>query len=150
MINLGIYCQTSDISHTKSQNLNGSPLVFQLSLSKSDDIVGAAPISNAPTTSEWSTILLPTKMWLILKVWRWIDSCQFSLHNRVLNTMHPKYFFFSNNIIRLVYLSVCWCVLLCYLSTMYTTVSISKCNIHPINLPCWRMFLFLSVRYFSP
>ena len=27
---------------------------------------------DAPTTSEWSTILLPTKMWLILEVWQYL------------------------------------------------------------------------------
>ena len=27
---------------------------------------------DAPTTSEWSTILLPTKVWLILEVWRYL------------------------------------------------------------------------------
>ena len=29
-------------------------------------VVGAAPTGDAPTTSEWSAILLPTKVWLIL------------------------------------------------------------------------------------
>ena len=32
------------------------------------DVVGAALIGDAPTTSEWSTILLPAKVWLILEV----------------------------------------------------------------------------------
>ena len=32
-------------------------------------VVGAAPTNDAPTTSEWSTSLLPTKVWLILEVW---------------------------------------------------------------------------------
>ena len=36
-----------------------------------EDVVGAAPTGNAPTTTEWSTILLPTKVRLILKVWRY-------------------------------------------------------------------------------
>ena len=35
---------------------------------ESDDAVGAAPIDDAPTASEWSTILLPIKVWLILEV----------------------------------------------------------------------------------
>ena len=38
-----------------------------------DDVVGAAPTGNAPTTSERSTILLLTKMCLILEVWRYIS-----------------------------------------------------------------------------
>ena len=35
------------------------------------DEVGAAPTGDAPTTSEWSTIVLPTKVPLILEVWRY-------------------------------------------------------------------------------
>ena len=33
-----------------------------------EDVVGAAPAGAAPTTSEWSTILLPTKVQLILEI----------------------------------------------------------------------------------
>ena len=62
--------QTSNISPTKSQNLNVSRIVLQLplpnSLKSSEwNIVGA----DGPTTSERSTISLPTKVRLILKVW---------------------------------------------------------------------------------
>ena len=35
---------------------------------KTEDVVGAVPTGDAPTTSEWSTILLPTKVQLILEV----------------------------------------------------------------------------------
>ena len=34
---------------------------------ENEDVVGAAPTGDAPTTSEWSTILLPTKVRLILE-----------------------------------------------------------------------------------
>ena len=34
---------------------------------ENEDVVGAAPIGDAPTTSEWSTILLPTKVRLVLR-----------------------------------------------------------------------------------
>ena len=61
-----IYCKTSGISHTKSQNLNVSCILLQLS-SENEDVVGAAPTGDAPTTSELSTILLPTKVRLILE-----------------------------------------------------------------------------------
>ena len=49
-------------------------LVFALSIEarcyiENEDVVGAAPTGDAPTTSEWSTILLPTKVQLILEVW---------------------------------------------------------------------------------
>ena len=35
---------------------------------ESEDVVGAAPTGDAPTTSEWSTILLPSKVHLILGI----------------------------------------------------------------------------------
>ena len=38
---------------------------------ENEDVVGAAPTGDAPTTSEWSTILLPTKVRLILETWRY-------------------------------------------------------------------------------
>ena len=39
---------------------------------ENEDVFGAAPIGDAPTTSEWSTILLPTKVRLILEVLQYI------------------------------------------------------------------------------
>ena len=39
-------------------------------LFENEDVVGAAPTGDAPTTSELATILLPTKVRLILKVLR--------------------------------------------------------------------------------
>ena len=66
------YRKTSSINRTKSQNLNVSSLVLQLPLLnplkpgvENEDVVGAAPTGDAPTTSELSTILLPTKVRLI-------------------------------------------------------------------------------------
>ena len=60
-----IWC-TSNISRAKSQNLNVSCLVLKISLPnplkpcvKNEGVVGAAPTGYAPTTSEWSRILLP-------------------------------------------------------------------------------------------
>ena len=38
---------------------------------ENEDIVGAGPKGDAPTTSEWSTIWLPTKVWLILETSRY-------------------------------------------------------------------------------
>ena len=35
-----------------------------------EDVVGAAPTGDAPTTSEKSAIILPAKVRLILEVWR--------------------------------------------------------------------------------
>ena len=43
---------------------------------ENEDVVGAAPTGDAPTTSEWSTILLPTKVRLILEFYG-----KFSLYN---------------------------------------------------------------------
>ena len=45
-----------NIRCTKSQNLN---------VVGNEDIVGAAARGASPNTSEWSTILLPTKVWLM-------------------------------------------------------------------------------------
>ena len=36
-----------------------------------EDVVAAAPVGAAPTTSEWSTILLVTNVRLILEVWQY-------------------------------------------------------------------------------
>ena len=72
-----IYRQISNISRAKSQNLNVSRLVLQLSVVESiearcqvanEDAVGAAPAGDALTKSEWSKILMPTKVRLILEV----------------------------------------------------------------------------------
>ena len=69
--------KASSISRTKSPNLNVSHLVLQLSLPnplkpnvklRMEDVVEAAQTGDAPTTSELSTILLPTKVRLILEV----------------------------------------------------------------------------------
>ena len=69
------YRQISNISRTKSQNLNVSRLVLELSLPNplkpgvnNEDVVGAAPSGNASATSEWSTTLLPTCVCLILEI----------------------------------------------------------------------------------
>ena len=75
------YRQLSNISRTQSPNINVSRLVLQLSLPnplkpgcwvENEDVVGAAPTGDAPTTSEWSTIVLPTKACLILETLRQI------------------------------------------------------------------------------
>ena len=71
------YRQISNIRHTKSQNCFSShfEVVFAQSIGarcqvKNEDVVGAAPTGGALTTSEWSTIWLPIKVHLILKVWQ--------------------------------------------------------------------------------
>ena len=43
-------------------------------LVENEDVVGAVLIGDAPTTSEWSTILLPTKVHLVLETWRYFIS----------------------------------------------------------------------------
>ena len=69
--------KVSNIRRTKSQSLSDYRLVLQLSLPKSqvfvdnEDVVEVAPTGNAPVTSEWSTILLPSPMQLIFEVWRY-------------------------------------------------------------------------------
>ena len=39
---------------------------------ENEDVVAAAPTGDVSTTSEWSTILLPTKVQLTFEVWRYI------------------------------------------------------------------------------
>ena len=63
------YHQIYNITRTKSKNLNVSRLVLQSLLLnplkpgvKNEDVIGAAPTADAPTTSGWSTILVPTKV----------------------------------------------------------------------------------------
>ena len=65
-----------NIRRTKSRNLNVCRLALQSlcpnhwSQVENEDVVGVAPTGDAPTTSEWSTILLLTSLRLILEVWR--------------------------------------------------------------------------------
>ena len=47
---------------------------------ENEDVAEAAPTGNAPTTSEWSTSLLPTKVRIISEVWRY--SCSSYLRKR--------------------------------------------------------------------
>ena len=75
------YRQFSNIRCTKSQNINVSRLavVFAQSIEarcyvENEDVVGATPTGDAPTTSEWSTILLPTQARLILETLRYLLS----------------------------------------------------------------------------
>ena len=63
------YYQTSNVSDTNSQNLNVSCLVMQLKL-----LNPLKPTGDAPTTSEWSTISLPTKACLTLDFWWFIHN----------------------------------------------------------------------------
>ena len=76
------YRQVSNIRRTKTQHLKYSRTVLQLSLPnplkpevENEDVVGAGPTGDAPTTSEWSTILLPTMVHLILEVLQWVVCC---------------------------------------------------------------------------
>ena len=76
-----MYRQFSNIRRTQSQNINTVAtvatvtVVFAQSIEarcyvENEDVVGAAPTGDAPTTSEWSTIWLPTKVRLILETLR--------------------------------------------------------------------------------
>ena len=64
---------------TKSQTVNDSlEVVFAQSFEarcevENEDVVGAAPTGDASNTSEWSTIELPTQVWLILEICRYTD-----------------------------------------------------------------------------
>ena len=62
-------------------------------LVENEDVVGGALTGDAPTTSEWSTILLPNKMLLILDVWQYI----LVSHNVIILYLHLPYFCISNS-----------------------------------------------------
>ena len=75
-----IYRQISNIRHPIPKlecSSSRLAVVFVQSIEarcqdKNEDVVGAAPTGNAPTISEWSTMLLPVKVRLILEVWRYL------------------------------------------------------------------------------
>ena len=72
------YHKISNMSCKKFQNLNDSHLLINLFAQsiearcqvENEDVVGEAPTGDAPITSEWWTILLPTKVQLKLEVWQ--------------------------------------------------------------------------------
>ena len=73
------YRQISNTSCTKSKNLKRfsfhPAIIFAQSIEarcwiENEDVVGAAPTGDAPTTSEWSVILMPTKVHIILEILR--------------------------------------------------------------------------------
>ena len=47
---------------------------------ENEDVVGAAPTGDAPTTSEWSTILLSTKARLVLEILRYLIAYKVGEH----------------------------------------------------------------------
>ena len=64
-----IYRQTSSISRAKSKHFNVSRIVHwgQVLRRVNENVVETAPTGYAPTISEWSTILLHTKVRIILE-----------------------------------------------------------------------------------
>ena len=74
-----MYHQICNTSRTKSQNVIflsfRSSVVFAQSIEarcwvENEDVVGAAPTGDAPATSEWSKIWLPTYVRLTSKILR--------------------------------------------------------------------------------
>ena len=57
---------------------------------ENEDVVGAAPTGDAPTTSEWSAILLPSKVRLILENWRYIPFMQVYRRITGFSSGHPE------------------------------------------------------------
>ena len=67
----------SNIRRTKFQHLNVSRLAVAFAQSiqamcyvDNEDVVGAAPTGDAPTTCELSTMILPIKMRFVIEIWR--------------------------------------------------------------------------------
>ena len=71
-----IYHQTSNMRHQFPKlKCFSSCIVVAIEarcLVENEDVVGAAPTGDAPTTSEWSTILLRAKVQLVLRVWQYV------------------------------------------------------------------------------
>ena len=63
------YRQTFNISHTKCFSCHLALVSAHSTEATNEDVVGAVLAEDAPPKSEWSTILLPTKVHLILEVW---------------------------------------------------------------------------------
>ena len=59
------------------------PIHWSQVLVDNEDVVGAAQTGDAPTTSEWSTILLRTKVRLILETLRYVQETWLCLRFRV-------------------------------------------------------------------
>ena len=94
---LGCCRQISNIRRNKSQNFFSCRLVLPLSQSikamrsvDNEDVVGAAPTGDAPTTSEWSAMLLPTEVRLILENWRYIPFTQVYRRITGFSSGHPE------------------------------------------------------------
>ena len=66
---------TLNVSQLVLQGFFSAQSIEARCLVKNEDVVGAVPAGDAPTTSEWSTILLPTKVHLILEVWQYVEYC---------------------------------------------------------------------------
>ena len=66
---------------------------------ENEDVVGAAPTGDAPTTSEWSTILLTFKVRLILEIWRYakFGNVQFMLASEVGSITKLLIFYFIDD-----------------------------------------------------
>ena len=66
-----------------------------------EEVVGAAPTGDAPTTSELSTILLPTKVRLILETWRYIlrNKLQWNFHQNAKNAYKDIAFGNANHLV---------------------------------------------------
>ena len=127
------YCKVSNIRNTKSQNLNDSRLVLQLSLPNSVKLGvklrmkmleqrRLAMLQLHLSVSEWSWIQLPTKVRLILEVWRYIIG----------NGLAPVGLDLSENF---------------HLSSFYNLAYFNKCIwfrrkfCAKIHLPCWQDYL---------
>ena len=74
--------QISNIERTEYQNWNVFRLCLEVVFAQSidarclvhnEDVVGAAATGDAQTTSEWSIIIFPTKVRLILQILRYVE-----------------------------------------------------------------------------
>ena len=97
------------------------------------DVVGAAPTGDAATTSEWSTIPLPTKVCLILEVWRYAT------------TMYGHFFFRFLCDVLTGNLMVTWYVVL-FVLFVYNSEGWIKQYKNPVDRPCTHLILHWLLR----
>ena len=63
---------------------------------ENEDVVGAAPRGDAPTTSEWSINVLPTELRPILEIWRYVSFIEHQ--NRMVHVLIRYSINFNNKV----------------------------------------------------
>ena len=98
---------------------------------ENEDVVGAAPVSTAPAASEWSTIILPTDVRLILEVQRCVFFSQFCSQCGHEAWMALVRFLIFLMLMEFVYFFSCFFSLFCYVTLHDDIVIHIKLHVFP-------------------